>query len=180
MDELKARIVDRLRGSIGAPLAIGRGDVVDVIDVAVQPWTGARFDSNRLDCNKKTALLADADGKMSCLEVEVVRTLRDMDGWAAGWVQAWRCGGDTWAQWIWSSLPPPLASRNQRVQAALDRGPAKLGGHPDIGLVAGDRVLYLECKIANDKVDKQLGWFAAGIDSGAISNEDLLIVQGVS
>jgi hypothetical protein len=178
--KLRTDIADRLGGRLAEPEDIGGGLVVDVIEVPIAFWDGARFDSNRRDCNKKSGLLAGDDERMSCLEVEVVRALRGNAGWHAGWVQAGSCGADTWGKWIWKQLPPVVQQRNEAVQAVLEKSPKTRGGHPDVALLAGGGVLYLECMIFDDKIDKQVAWISAAVDAGVVAIEDVMLVQGVT
>jgi len=144
----------------------------------ITAWSGARSSSLADDCRKGSSLLAADDGSMSCLEVELVGGLKSF-GLDAGWVQAFPCGGTRWAGSIWRTLPPLIADRNARVQQALGRRPNALGGHPDVAATDGRSVAYLECKVRDRIKVTQVDWIVTALQIGAISADEVLVVQGV-
>lgn len=155
------------------------GASIDWFTLEVEPWHGERFNTNGDDCNKRSSLLTGDDGRMSCLEVEVVRRLLAADvGLQAGWVQAWSCGANSWSRWIWKALPPPIASRNAAIQERRAHKPTSRGGHPDVAVLLGSEVFYVECKV-NDPVDKQIDWISAGLELGVIHADQVIVLYGV-
>lgn len=157
---------------------LDEGATIDWFTAEVEPWRGARFDTNGDDCNKRSSLLTGDDGRLSCLEVEVVRRLLAADvGLQAGWVQAWHCGANLWSRWIWKALPPPIASRNAAIQEHRARKPGYRGGHPDVAVLLGSEVFYVECKV-NDPVDKHIEWISAGIELGVFDPAQIIVLQG--
>ena len=121
------------------------------------------------------------DSEMSCIEVEVVRTLRSR--WQAGWVQGYPCGRVTWGAWLWSRSKEPLvpdgvAAVNDAVQAARGKG-RTFAGHPDVAVTDGRRIVYVECKMNDDIKPSQVEWFGEALDRGIVRLGQVLVVQGV-
>jgi len=143
----------------------------------ITAWTGVRSSSLADDCRKGSSLLAADDGSMSCLEVMLVDGLKPF-GLDAGWVQAFPSGGTRWAGSIWRTLPRLIADRNGRVQQALGRRPNAVGGHSDVAATDGRSVAYLECKVRDRIKVTQVDWIVTALQIGAISAEEILVVQG--
>lgn len=177
-------IRDSVVAALGQPtlsrqITLRGGASIDWFTLEVEPWRGVRFGTNGDDCNKRSSLLTGDDGRLSCLEVEVVRRLLAANaGLQAGWVQAWTCGANSWSRWIWKQLPEPIATRNRAIQEHRDRKPTYRGGHPDVAVLSGSDVFYVECKV-NDPVDKQIDWISAGIELGVITSDQVIVLQGV-
>ena len=140
-------------------------------------------DSQSDDCQKRGALFAGPRG-FECLEAHIVDRLRSAPGrvWDAGWVQAWSCGRATWRDEIWDALPERLAAINSQVQdqRVIMRPGAKrsrLGGHPDVVVVQGEDILYIECKVNDDGFGKQREWCEAAFDASVLQEAGVLIVH---
>jgi hypothetical protein len=146
--------------------------------IVVKQWAGPRPDSLSDDCRKRRSLLVAPDGQMSCIEFEVVRLLRPR--WQAGWVQGFPCGSRRWADSIWKSLPDPAAALNKQVQAARGRPrTSTFSGHPDVVVMDGHDVLYIECKVEDDLKASQIDWFGAALGQGIVNIDQVLVVQGL-
>jgi len=146
------------------------------LEISLAPWTGARADSLADDCRKRGGLVVGSDGPMSCTEVEVVRGLRAA-GWDAGWVQGFPCGRTRWSDWIWRDLPPLVDDANRWVQGALGSRPSSRSGHPDVAAIVGSRVVYVECKVADEPTESQARWLAAAVDLGVVTVRDFVVVR---
>lgn len=144
----------------------------------VHRWSGPRPYSLPDDCRKERSLLVDAAGRMSCLEVDVVRLLRDH--WQAGWVQGFGCGWRSWSSAIWKAPPAAVGSINERVQAARgQRRTSTHSGHPDVAVTDGVRVACIECKMDDDLKPGQIDWLTNGLRHGIVTVDQLLVIQGV-
>jgi hypothetical protein len=85
--------------------------------ISMQQSTGERGDFLSDDCCKRAALITAPDGRLGCLEVELVRQIRAF-GYRAGWVQGFRCG-DRVAYLeckIWDALK---STESKWIEAAL-------------------------------------------------------------
>jgi hypothetical protein len=146
--------------------------------IVVERWAGPRPDSLSEDCRKRRSLLVAPDGRMSCIEVEVVRLLRAR--WQAGWVQGFPCGSRRWEDSIWRTLPDPAHELNKRVQAARGRTrTSSFSGHPDVVVTDGHDVLYIECKVEDSLKESQIDWFGRALGQNIVKLGQVLVVQGL-
>jgi hypothetical protein len=146
--------------------------------LVVRRWAGHRPFSLPDDCRKEGSLLVDPDGQMSCIEVEVVRLLRAR--WQAGWVQGFACGWRRWSESIWKQPPDVVSAINERVQMARGQlRPSTHGGHPDVAVTDGDRVVYVECKMDDDLKPSQIEWFGEALRRAIVLPDQVLVVQGI-
>ena len=170
---------DQLRDALGATdagtIALG-AHYVRLLEIPLAAWTGGRTDLLADDCRKRGGLIVGTDGQMSCTEVEVVRRLRAA-GWEAGWVQGFACGRARWSRWIWQELPPRIGDANRRVQEALGGRASSRSGHPDVAAIAGDHLVYLECKVGDEPTATQARWLAAAVEHGVASASGYLVVR---
>jgi hypothetical protein len=147
--------------------------------IRVERWAGPRPYSLAEDCRKERSLLVAPDGRMSCIEVEVVSLLRAR--WQAGWVQGFPCGSRRWGEWIWSTLGEPLRGLNEQVQAARGkRRTSTFSGHPDVAVTDGRRFAYIECKMEDRLKASQVEWFGHAFGRGIVTPEQVLVVQGLA
>ena len=54
---------------------------------------------------------------------------------------------------------------------------SRLGGHPDVVVVQGEDILYVECKVNDDGFAKQREWCEAAFDAGVLPEAAVLIVD---
>lgn len=155
-------------GEIGQR-TVGAGVIVRVIPVEFELWQGPRLTMAE-DCNKKGGRVVGDLGEMSCAEVEIVKRLRAA-GWAAAWVQSWKCGRRSWGSFI-ADLPdlPEVVRSIQRIAG-------EAGGHPDVIAWSDDRVVALESKGPTDALKQsQIDWFSRSIQAG-IGSGDIGVVE---
>lgn len=146
--------------------------------LVVERWAGERPDSIPDDCRKRRSLLVGPDGRMSCIEVEVVRLLRVR--WHAGWVQGFACGSRRWGDSIWTRLPQPVHTLNERVQTARgQQRTSTFSGHPDVAVTDGQDVVYVECKMEDTLKPSQIDWFGQALGRGIVQLGQMLVVQGL-
>ena len=142
---------------------------VRVVPLTLVSWSGPGVTMAE-DCNKRGGRIAGDRGELSCAEVEIVKRLRAA-GWEAAWVQAFRCGRQTWARYIrdWPDFP-----------ATVLRIPGEAGhqgGHPDVIAWLGQRVIAIESKGPGDALKpSQVEWFAKALRAG-IAPGDIGLVE---
>jgi hypothetical protein len=178
-DEVEAALASRRAVSGEVEAEEIAGFVVPRRYLPVRAWSGPTPFSGPLDCRKQGSILVGPDGGMWCVEAEVVRLLRSH--WRAGWVQGFPCGRMTWGAWQWPRplVPANVASVNDRVQAARGKG-RTFGGHPDLAVTDGRRVVYVECKMKDAIKPSQVEWFEAAFSGGFVDPSQVFVLQGVA
>jgi hypothetical protein len=136
---------------------------------------------HELNCRKGSALLFDAEGQVSCAEVETARLFRAAN-WSAGWLATCGRRNQRWLEFMYavappatSSLPKPLPLVPGRVASILARHGSS---YPDI--VAWRQLahpVFMEIKGPDDTGTSQVRWLTAAFDAGTITLDRFVLLR---